>query len=108
MKLLHYHMYNKLKFTLAVCFALTSIVANAQVTIQSPYSKFGIGNIKGALLPQQRAMGGLSTAVFRPNGFNNINMQNPASYAGISSATLDMGLSTSFTELKNPMYSALI
>jgi len=101
MKLLHYHMYNKLKFTLAVCFALTSIVANAQVTIQSPYSKFGIGNIKGALLPQQRAMGGLSTAVFRPNGFNNINMQNPASYAGISSATLDMGLSTSFTELKN-------
>lgn len=94
-------MYNKLKFTFAVCLALTSIMANAQVTIQSPYSKFGIGNIKGSLLPQQRAMGGLSTAVFRPNGFNNINMQNPASYAGISTATLDMGLSTSFTELKN-------
>ncbi|WP_225872476.1 OmpP1/FadL family transporter [Pedobacter polaris] len=101
MKLLHYNMYNKLKYTFAVCLLLTSVIANAQVTIQSPYSKFGVGNIKGSLLPQYRAMGGISTAVYRPGFFNNINMQNPASYAGITATTLDIGLTGSRTELKN-------
>jgi hypothetical protein len=65
MKLLHYNMYHKLKYTLAVCLLLTSIIANAQVTVQSPYSKFGVGNIKGSMLPQFRAMGGISTAVYK-------------------------------------------
>ncbi|WP_235969823.1 OmpP1/FadL family transporter [Pedobacter planticolens] len=101
MKLLHYNMYQKLKYTLAVCLLLTSIVANAQVTVQSPYSKFGVGNIKGSLLPQYRAMGGISTAVYKPGFFNSINIQNPASYAGINATTLDIGLSVNSTELKN-------
>jgi len=101
MKLLHYNMYKRLKYTLAVCLVLTSVIANAQVTAQSPYSKFGIGNIKGSMLPQFRAMGGISTGVYRTNFFNNINIQNPASYAGISLTTLDIGLTGSFTELKN-------
>ncbi|MBB2145946.1 hypothetical protein GM921_10640 [Pedobacter sp. LMG 31464] len=94
-------MYQKLKYTLAVCLLLTSIVANAQVTVQSPYSKFGVGNIKGSLLPQYRAMGGISTAVYKPGFFNSINIQNPASYAGINATTLDIGLSVNSTELKN-------
>lgn len=94
-------MYNKLKYTFAVCLLLTSIFANGQVTLQSPYSKFGVGNLKGSLLPQFRAMGGISTGVFKGTFFNNINMQNPATYAGINSATLDMGLTGTFTELQN-------
>lgn len=101
MKLLHYNMYQKLKYTFAVCLLLTSLIANAQVTIQSPYSKFGVGNIKGSLLPQYRAMGGVSTAVGRSTLFNNINIQNPASYATINMVTLDMGMSGGYTELKN-------
>lgn len=101
MKLLHYNMYHKLKYTLAVCLLLMSIVANAQVTVQSPYSKFGVGNIKGSMLPQFRAMGGISTAVYKPSFFNNINIQNPASYAGINATTLDIGMSGNITELKN-------
>jgi hypothetical protein len=101
MKLLHYNMYNRLKYTLAVCLVLISVIANAQVTTQSPYSKFGIGNIKGSLLPQFRAMGGISTGVFRTNYFNNINIQNPASYSGITLTTLDIGLTGGFTQLKN-------
>ncbi|TCC94599.1 hypothetical protein EZ428_04995 [Pedobacter frigiditerrae] len=94
-------MYQRLKYTFAVCLLLTSIIANAQVTTQSPYSRFGVGNIKGGSLPQYRAMGGISTGVFRTNYFNNINVQNPASYAGTTITTLDMGLTGSFTELKN-------
>lgn len=101
MKLLHYNMYQKLKYTFAVGLLLTSLAVNAQVTIQSPYSKFGVGNIKGTLLPQLRAMGGISTAVGKHTFFNNINMQNPASYATINTTTLDLGLSGSYTELKN-------
>ena len=100
MKLLHYNMYQKLKYTFAVCLLFTSIIVNAQVTIQSPYSRFGIGNIKGSILPQYRAMGGISTGVFRQGGFNNINMQNPATYAGITATTLDIGLTGVITELK--------
>ena len=101
MKLLHVNMYNRLKYTLTVCLVLTSIFANAQVTTQSPYSKFGVGNLKGTLLPQLRAMGGVATAINKPTFFNNINMQNPASYASINTATLDMGMSGNFTMLKS-------
>ena len=101
MKLLHYNMYQKLKYALAAFLFIVSVAVHAQITVQSPYSKLGIGNIKGALLPQLRAMGGISTAVFKNSYFNNINMQNPATYAGINAATLDMGMSGAFTELKN-------
>ena len=101
MKLLPYNMYQKLKYTLVAFSFIVSFAVNAQVTVQSPYSKFGIGNIKGSLLPQLRAMGGVSTAVYKNSFFNNINMQNPATYAGISNTTLDMGMSGSFNELKN-------
>ncbi|RZL49672.1 MAG: hypothetical protein EOP00_06635 [Pedobacter sp.] len=94
-------MYKRLKYTFAICLLLTSMIANAQVTIQSPYSKFGVGNLKTSVLPQLRAMGGISTAVYKPNFFNNINVQNPASYAGINTTTLDMGLTGVITELKN-------
>ena len=105
MKSLHYHMYNKLKYTFAVCLLCTGMLANAQVTTQSPYSKFGVGNIKGSLLPQFRAMGGISTAVYRPGYFNNINIQNPASYAAINATTLDIGLTGVVTELSNSSMS---
>lgn len=101
MKLLHYNMYQKLKYTFAVCLTLTGLFANAQVTIQSPYSKFGVGNIKGSTLPQYRAMGGISTGVGKSTFFNNINIQNPSSFANITATTLDMGLSGGYTELKN-------
>lgn len=104
MKFLHINMYQKLRYTFAVCLLLTGVAANAQITLQSPYSKFGVGNIKGSLLPQLRSMGGISTAVGNINKgtfFNNINMQNPASYATISLTTLDIGMGASFMELKN-------
>lgn len=101
MKLLHYNMYQKLKYTLTAFLFIASIAVNAQITVQSPYSKFGVGNIKGSLLPQLRAMGGISTAVSKNAYFNNLNMQNPATYAGINAVTLDMGLTGSFNELRN-------
>ena len=101
MKSLHLNMYKKISYITAVMVVLTSITLKAQVTTQSPYSKFGIGNIKGAALPQFRAMGGISTGVYKPTGYSNVNMQNPASYPGINLTTVDIGLSGGFTTLKN-------
>ena len=100
MKPLLYKMNNKLKYFCAAIALATSFGAQAQVTVQSPYSKFGVGNIKGSLLPQLRSMGGISTGVFRTSYINNINMQNPASYAGINLTTLDIGMAGSGTTLK--------
>ncbi len=105
MKSLHYKMSNKFKYVCAALALAVSLGANAQVTIQSPYSKFGVGNIKGSLLPQLRSMGGISSGVFRTSYINNINMQNPASYAGINLTTLDIGMSSTYTQLKTTSLS---
>ncbi|WP_432714271.1 hypothetical protein [Pedobacter sp.] len=100
MKSLHLNMYKKISCITAVMVVLTCITVKAQVTTQSPYSKFGVGNIKGIALPQFRAMGGISTGVYKPNGYSNVNMQNPASYPGINLTTVDIGIAGGFTTLK--------
>ena len=89
-----------MKHVYVACLLMASFGAYAQTTVQSPYSKFGLGNLKGSILPNQRAMGGISAGVFRSSYINNINMQNPASYAGINLTTLDIGMSGSFANLK--------
>ncbi|RWU06545.1 hypothetical protein DPV69_13145 [Pedobacter chitinilyticus] len=93
-------MNKKMKHVYVACLLMASFGAYAQTTVQSPYSKFGLGNLKGSVLPNQRAMGGISAGVFRSSYINNINMQNPASYAGINLTTLDIGMSGSFANLK--------
>ncbi|QXU41654.1 OmpP1/FadL family transporter [Pedobacter sp. D749] len=99
MKLLQIKMYKRINYIAAILVLVCGLSAQAQVTTSSPYSRYGLGNIKGSLLPQFRAMGGISTAVSKVTGFNNINMQNPASYAGISLTTIDIGMSASVTSL---------
>lgn len=100
MKSLHLNMFKKINYTAAVLALLFGTAAKAQVTTQSPYSKYGLGNVKPLVLPQFRAMGGVSTAIFSPTGYSNINMQNPASYAGISLTTADIGASGTIMNLK--------
>lgn len=100
MKSLHLNMFKKINYTAAVLVLLFGTAAKAQVTTQSPYSRYGLGNIQPSVLPQYRAMGGISTAIFSPTGYSNINMQNPASYAGISLTTADIGASGTIMNLK--------
>lgn len=64
---------------------------SAQTTSSSPYSQFGLGDLKGSLLPQNRAMGGISMGVRKPGPYNNINLANPASYSSIELTTFDVG-----------------
>lgn len=98
MKLLH-KMYKKLSYITTILLIVCGSIAQAQVTTSSPYSRYGLGNVSGSLLPQLRAMGGISTAVNKVSGFNYINMQNPSSYSDITLTTIDMGMSASLTSL---------
>jgi hypothetical protein len=86
-------MFKKVNYIVGVLVLLFGTSVNAQVTTQSPYSRYGIGNIKSMALPQFKAMGGISTAVYSPTGYSNINMMNPASFAGINLTTVDIGAS---------------
>ncbi|WP_316807696.1 hypothetical protein [Pedobacter agri] len=92
-------MYRRINYIAAILVLVCGLGAQAQVTTSSPYSRFGLGNIKGSLLPQFRAMGGISTAVNSITGFNNINMQNPASYSAVTLTTIDVGMSAGLTSL---------
>jgi hypothetical protein len=100
MKSSHSNMLKKVSYIAAGLVLLIGASVNAQVTTQSPYSRYGVGNIKSLALPQFKAMGGISTAVFSPTGYSNINLMNPASYAGITLATVDIGATGSFNNLK--------
>ncbi len=99
MKLLQIKMYKRINYIAAILVLVCGLGVQAQVTTSSPYSRYGLGNIKGSLLPQLRAMGGISTAVNKVTGFNYINMQNPASYSGINLTTIDIGMSADITNL---------
>lgn len=74
----------------ALLFASTGVLA--QTNTSSPYSKFGLGEIRGENLPQLRAMGGISTGVRSLGSYYNINSNNPASYSGIRLMTIDIGV----------------
>jgi long-subunit fatty acid transport protein len=80
------------KFTLAFLslFLLVSF-AKAQSTINSPYSKYGVGNLTGGYLPQNVAIGNLAYGISAVGGYNNINVSNPASYSQIRLTTFDVG-----------------
>jgi hypothetical protein len=49
-----------LALSLIVALINTSL---AQSTINSPYSKYGLGNLNGSYLPQNRSMGNLAYGV---------------------------------------------
>lgn len=63
---------------------LTSFSISAQVQVDSPYSRYGIGDINHANNAATEAMGGLS---FSLNYTSRINSNNPASYAAIDSGS---------------------
>lgn len=76
-------------FFIALCASIT--LTFAQSTTNSPYSKFGIGIVKGSYLPQNRAMGNIAYGISSYGGYQNINISNPASYAQIKLTTFDVG-----------------
>jgi len=74
--------------------------STAQSTTNSPYSQFGVGNIKGSYLPQNRSMGNLGVGISSIGVYNNINIANPASYSQLRLTVFDVGLSADIQTLK--------
>ena len=78
---------------------LGTLTASAQVTTSSPYSEFGLGDLKGGF-PQTTAMGGISMGVRKMgSAYNMINTANPASYSSIELTAFDIGTFISSREL---------
>ena len=77
---------------LALIILSITLNVSAQTTTSSPYSKFGLGELRGDQLPQFRGMGGISTGVRNFDSYYNINVGNPASYSGIRLTSIDIGL----------------
>lgn len=73
--------------------------AAAQTTSSSPYSQFGLGDLKGNYLPQQRGMAGISMGFRKPGPYDNINFANPASYSSLALTTFDIGASGTLRKL---------
>lgn len=74
------------KFLVPV-FLLFSIITLAQQGTSSPYSFYGIGDVRFKGTAENRLMGGVS--VFTDS--IHINLQNPASYTGLKLTTLSIG-----------------
>lgn len=75
----------------------------SQSSVNSVYSRYGLGNIQSAESFTHNGMGGASTAVIDGNV---INYTNPASYAYLELTTLQIGGKGSFSQLSNSTSTA--
>lgn len=89
-----------LTFLLTVLALGAMAQSTSTATTSSPYSQYGLGTLNTGLLPQTRAMGGISTAINKISGYNTINLLNPASYSNINLTTIDIGVYGNISTLK--------
>lgn len=92
---------NKNILFMAAVFCMATLPATAQTNgSNSPYSRFGLGNLNDHAQGFNKAMSGLGIGI-RNNKF--INMQNPASYSAIDSLTFlfDVGMTFQNANFKN-------
>lgn len=75
-----------------------SVLSFSQNNTNSPYTRFGLGDISNTNAGQLRAMGGVFTAVRTPYA---INSGNPASYTAVDSLTFmfDLSAAVQYTSL---------
>lgn len=90
-----------MKINRLIAFCLLVAGISAQVSAQSPYSKFGYGLLNDNTTSAQRSMGGIGYGL---NSGRLVNMKNPASYAFIDSLTFlfDMGVDYTHISSKQP------
>ncbi len=91
-------MLNK-RFFLIICLIVSTIFAEAQTRISSPYSRYGIGDLQKGRFGHNLGLTGLNSA-FRNEA--TINYINPASYTAFdtNSFVFDVGLNSYFNSLQ--------
>jgi hypothetical protein len=88
-------MISKIKFT---CLLLTALPLFCLAQENSPYSRYGVGNVLPAANIANRAMGGISAGYSDPTSINTVN---PATYGDLIYSTLDVGLEYDGRDLKS-------
>ncbi len=91
--------YTKLFITFLLVATAFGAKAQSSATTSSPYSRYGLGDLTPFVLPQNIGMGGISTAINKITGYNNINPLNPASYGTINFTTIDAGIYSNIVSL---------
>ena len=76
---------------------LTSFIGFAQENTSSPYSFYGLGDVKFRGTEDAKAMGGLSFA----GDSISLNLLNPASYSNLRLTTFGVGGTSTFSKLSN-------
>ncbi len=89
-----------LVFAFFVLNTLYSLHTTAQVT-NSPYSRYGIGDIGGKGFGQNFAMGGTSIAIQNDSTPYFINSGNPASYSSLRWTAAELGANIGVTQLQS-------
>ncbi|RRN76836.1 hypothetical protein EIM50_22660, partial [Pseudoxanthomonas sp. SGD-10] len=94
-------MIKKTKYLIITAFSAVCVYnAAAQTTTNSPYSRFGVGELKGTYLPQNRSLGNLAYGISTVGVYNNINIANPASYSQLRLTAFDIGVNVNAQTLK--------
>lgn len=90
----------KISNRLSLLAAAAIITVSASAQINSPYSKFGYGLLNDNATASQRQMGGVGYAM---RSGRQINVMNPASYAGADTLTFlfDMGVDFTMVNMKD-------
>lgn len=83
------------------------MITHIKAQENSPYSRYGLGDIVPSQNTINRAMGGISAAY---HDYQSINFTNPASYANISLVTYDLGMEidsrTLYSASQNQKYTS--
>lgn len=93
---------NNIQKIILVLFLFTSmsLVSFAQKSSShSPYSEFGIGQMRGDYSPQMRAMGNISTGLRYLSGMPVLNVSNPAAYSGLQRTVFEAAMYGNITQL---------
>ncbi len=88
-------MYKKIRL-LGFVFLLMTTLAEAQ-NINSPYSRYGLGDIVPTQNLLNRGMGGIAAAYY---DFNTVNFVNPASYGRLQATTFDVAVELDMRSLR--------
>lgn len=84
------------KALFSALFIMGAVAANAQSSTNSPYTRYGLGELSGQAFAHNAAMGGIGYAL---RSSEQINVMNPASYSAVDSLSfmfdIGMGLKSS-------------
>lgn len=76
---------NKIKYAFILFFSIGSMTVFSQTSTNSPYSRFGLGDLSGSISAEQAAIGGYSVVYANENS---INSNNPATYSMLQPKSL--------------------